>query len=256
MRLFIACTKVKKYFALLVKLINIMKRISMKIILTIIIVSGCFTMISSCTKERKTEQEGENVLNENNNNETSLNVLTLITIDSLSKEVSLLIYEIGQLDSESFCLFNSIINTPVDNMVKVSQLSSITTFYNIISKMNQIDSFVLTHPELENNLLEIENKIYFGNAVLNYLGYEEVDYINIPNCNAYRAGINNCAYGFATCLLGAAFTGPAAGLMASACGISLLFCVNAMDAAYPDCVPTGSSSIKQLWSPKINNNCM
>lgn len=47
----------------------------------------------------------------------------------------------------------------------------------------------------------------------------------------------NCWIGFNGCALTAAMAGPYWGVIVGLCGIQLMTCVNAMDAAYPGCVP-------------------
>ncbi|MCO6495792.1 MAG: hypothetical protein J5I91_08960 [Bacteroidetes bacterium] len=146
----------------------------------------------------------------------------------------------------------------VYSISKMEQLSSIPEFANVVAVMNDIDDFIFNNPDFAVYMTDQDNQEYLGHGVLGNLGYD-VDMQNI-NCNAYNAGIKSCGAGFVACAVSAAFTGPAWGFFLGLCGVQLMYCVDAMDAAYPGCVPKGDNPIftnlKELWSPKVTYNCI
>jgi len=139
---------------------------------------------------------------------------------------------------------------------KMSQLSAIPSLLSVVTRMNHIDNFIINNPDFEVYMTDEDKKVYFEESVLDRLGYD-VGAIN-NDCNAYNAGMKSCAGGFVTCAIGAAGMGPFWGVALGACGIALMYCVDAMDTAYPDCVSgsTVYSDFKELWSPKVEYICI
>ncbi len=81
------------------------------------------------------------------------------------------------------------------------------------------------------------------------------------DCGAYGSQLRSCAVDFGVCAAGGILAGPPAGaFLIGLCGLSLMGCVDAADAAYPGCATANGATIvndiKGQWLGFAETTCI